>query len=59
MIILACGCEITQRGNYPDVKRCERHESEEYRPADWKGYTQKRGPDTERHDWMEQYDNYG
>jgi hypothetical protein len=59
MIYLTCGCKVTRKGNTPKVEdRCLRHETEPYTPADWKGF-QQRGPETERVDWMEVYDNYG
>lgn len=58
MIILKCGCEVTHSGNIPKAEdRCPRHETEPYKPSDWKGFEQ-RGP-KDRRDWMEVYDNYG
>lgn len=60
MIHLRCGCQVTHIGNAPKVEdRCPRHEAEPYTPADWFGWKQQRGPQTERRDWMEVYDNYG
>lgn len=59
MISLRCGCQVTRDGNKPKVEdRCPRHETEPYTPEDWK-FWQQTGPQTERRDWMEVYDNYG
>ena len=62
MIVLKCGCEVTNEGNNGKVlKSCTIHERMPYTMKDWKGYKQQPGPGDHRSEnhWMEVYDNYG
>lgn len=60
MILLRCGCKVTNEGNLPKVLACcGHHEERPYTPSDWKGFKSKRGPgdhETEACNWMQRYD---